>query len=196
VRLNLAGKDGFVPVAVAPINNNRVPSMRNWVVVTEQPATARRKIDVEVRSASGPDSLQKNLADQAGQGYRAALAWKEGNDFVVMMTREAGVSTASVSYAAEAMPSAGMHSVSRPYIFDAPYLSDQRIVITEKSGSVSNEVVEDTLPAIGPLGTAAPGPLGTLGDHLSRLRDYVVKSVTVRRGPRDEFVLRTVLTHP
>lgn len=195
VRLNLTGKDGFVPVAVSPINNNRVPTMRNWVVVTEQPATGRRKIDVAVRSASGPDSLQKNLAEQTGQGYRATLAWKEGNDFVVMMTREAGASAASVSYTVEPMPSTGMHSVSRPYIFDAPYLSDQRIVITEKSGSASNEAVEDPLPPIGLLGTAAPGPLGTLGDHLSRLRDYVISSVTVRRGPRNEFVLRTVLTH-
>lgn len=193
-RLNITGKDGFVPVAVSPTNNNRVPAMRSWVVVTEQPATARRKIDVQVRSSSGPDSLQKNLAEESRQGYRAALAWKEGNDFVVMMTRETGASSASVSYAVEPMPSAGMHSVSRPYIFEAPYLSDQRIVITEKDGSASNEAVEDPLPPIGTLGTAAPGPLGTLGDHLSRLRDYVVGSVTVRRGPRNEFVLRTIMT--
>jgi hypothetical protein len=193
-RLTAAGKDGFVPVAVSPIDNNRVPAMRNWVVVTEQPATTRRKIDVTVRSGSGPDSLQKSLAEQSSQGYRIALAWKESNDVVVMMTREAGASTASVSYAVEAMPSAAMHSVSRPYIFDAPYLSNQRLVITEQSGLASNEAVEDALPPITLLGTAAPGPLGTLSDHLSRLQDYFVGSVTVRRGPRDELVLRTIMT--
>ena len=31
-RLNAAGKEGFAPVAASPINNNRVPAMRNWVV--------------------------------------------------------------------------------------------------------------------------------------------------------------------
>jgi hypothetical protein len=193
-RLNVAGKDGFVPVAVSPIDNNRVPAMRNWLVVTEQPATTRRKIDVAVRSGSGPDSLQKSLAERSSQGYRTALAWKEGNDVVVMMTREASASSGSVSYAVDAMPSTAMRSVSRPYIFDAPYLSDQRLVITEKSGLASNEAVEELLPPIGPLGTAAPGPLGTLSDHLSRLRDYFVGSVTVRRGYRNELVLRTVMT--
>ena len=70
------------------------------------------------------------------------------------------------------------------------------MVITEKSGSVSNEAVEDPLPPLGALGYAAPGPAGTLGDHLSRLHDYVVVSVAVRRGARDTLVLRTVLTHP
>jgi hypothetical protein len=129
--------------------------MRNWLVVTEQPATTRRKIDVAVRSGSGPDSLQKSLAERSSQGYRTALAWKEGNDVVVMMTREASASSGSVSYAVDAMPSAAMRSVSRPYIFDAPYLSDQRLVITEKSGLASNEAVEELLPPIGPLGCRA-----------------------------------------
>ena len=195
-RLNAAGKEGFAPVAASPINNNRVPDMRSWIVFTERPAAGRPPVEVAVRSGSGPDALQKSLVEQSGQGYRAALVWKEGNDVVVMMTRAAGGSPSSVSYAVEALTPAGVHGVSRPYIADLPYLSDQRVVITEKSGSVSNEAVEDPLPPLGALGYAAPGAVGTLGDHLSRLHDYVVVSVAVRRGARDALVLRTVLTHP
>jgi hypothetical protein len=197
VRLNAAGKNGFVPVAASPIGNNRVSELRSWVVVTEQPATARRRIDVAVRSGSGPESLQKSLGEQTSQGYRAALVWKEGKDVVVMMTREADApaAAASASYVVEGIASDGMHSVSRPYVFDAPYLSDQRLVITEKSGSASNEAVEDPLPPIGVTGTAAPGPLGTLSDHLTRLRDYAVGAISVRRsGARNELILRTVMT--
>jgi hypothetical protein len=195
-RLNAAGKEGYAPVAASPINNNRVPAMRNWVVFAERPAAGRPPVEVAVRSGSGPDALQKSLVEQSGQGYRAAVVWKEGNDFVVMMTRSTGGSPSSVSYAVEALTPAGVHGVSRPSVADLPYLSDQRVVITEKSGSVSNEAVEDPLPALGALGYAAPGAAGTLGDHLSRLHDYVVVSVAVRRGERDALVLRTVLTHP
>jgi hypothetical protein len=195
-RLNAAGKQGFAPVAASPIDNNRVPDMRNWIVFTEAPAAGRLPIEVAVRSGSGPGALQKSLVEQSGQGYRAALVWKEGNDVVVMMTRAAGASAAGVSYAVDTLTPAGIHGVSRQYVADLPYLSDQRLVITEQSGLVSNEAVEDPLPPIGALGYAATGPLGTLGDHLSRLHGYVVSSVTVRAGDRGALVLRTVLTHP
>lgn len=193
-RLNAAGKEGFAPVAASPINNNRVPAMRSWAVFTERPAAGRPPVEVAVRSGSGPDALQKSLVEQSGQGYRAAVVWKEGNDFVVMMTRAMGGSPSSVSYTVETLTSAGVHGVSRPYIADLPYLSDQRVVITENSGLVSNEAVEDPLPPLGALGYAAPGAVGTLGDHLSRLHDYVVASVAVRRGERDALLVRTVLT--
>ncbi|HKV99793.1 MAG TPA: hypothetical protein VJN96_08215 [Vicinamibacterales bacterium] len=194
-RLNAAGKEGFAPVAASPINNNRVPSLRSWVVFTERPAAGRSQVEVAVRSGSGPDRLQTSLVEQSAQGYRAAVAWKEGNDFVVMMTRATGGSPASVSYTVDTLTSAGIHGVSRPYIFDAPYLSDQRVVIAEKERLVSNEAVEDPLPPLGGLGYAASGPLGTMSDHLSRMHDYVVVSVAVRRGDRGVLVLRTVLTH-
>jgi hypothetical protein len=194
-RLNAAGKDGFAPVAASPINNSRVPSLRSWVVFTERPAPGRPPVDVAVRSGSGPDSLQKSLVEQSAQGYRAAVVWKEGNDFVVMMTRATGGSPAPVSYTVDTLTSAGVHGVSRPYVADLPYLSDQRVVIAEKSGLASNEAVEDPLPPLGALGYAAPGPLGTMSDHLSRMHDYLVASVTLRRGDRGVLVLRTVLTH-
>lgn len=194
--LNAAGKEGFAPLAVSPINNNRLRDLRSWVVFTERPAAGRSAVEVAVRSGSSPDSLQKSLAEQSGQGYRAALVWKEGNDVVVMMTRTAGGSSAGVSYVVDTLTPAGIHGVSHPYIGNFPYVSDQRLVITEKSGLVSNDAVEDPLPPIGALGYAAPGPLGTLGDHLSRQHGYVVASVTVRAGDRGALVLRTVLAHP
>ena len=192
-RLNTAGKDGFAPVGASPVNNNRVPAMRSWVVITERPASGRPAVEVAVRSGSGPDALQKSLVEQSGQGYRVALVWKEGNDIVALMTRSPG--TSALSYAAESAAPSGLHGISRPYVADVPYLSDRILVITEQSGSVSNELVEDSLPALGAIGYAAPGALGTLGDHLSRLHDYTVGSVVIRRGDRDALVLRTVLTH-
>lgn len=191
-RLNAAGKDGFVPVAVAPLNNNRVPDMRNWVVITEQPPSNRTAIDVFVRSATGPDTLQKNLGEQTKQGYRIALAWKEGNDFVAMMTRPAGASAAAPTYAVDSIAPMNVHALSAAYVADFPYLSDQRLAITEKSGLATNDVIEDPLPPLGPIGFVVPGPLG---DHLTALHDSVVMSVTVRRGDRNVPVLRTVLTH-
>ena len=53
-RLNAAGKEGFAPVAASPINNNRVPDMRSWVVFTERPAAGRPPVEVAVRSGSDP----------------------------------------------------------------------------------------------------------------------------------------------
>jgi hypothetical protein len=190
-RLNTAGKDGFVPIAVAPLNNNRVPDLRNWIVITEQPASGRAAIEVAVRSATGPDTLQRNLGEQTKQGYRIALAWKEGNDFVAMMTRPAGASSAAPTYAVDSSTPMALHSLSARYIADFPYLSDQRLAITEKSGLATNDVIEDPLPAFGATGFVVPGPLG---DHLTALHDATVMSVTVRRGDRGGPVLRTVLT--
>jgi hypothetical protein len=191
-RLNTAGKDGFAPVAVAPVDNNRVPWMRSWVVVTERPASGRPQIEVAVRSASGAETFQGNLGEQTKQGYRISLAWKEGNDFVAMMTRPAGSTAAAPAYAIDGSAALGLRGLPGLYVADFPYLSDRRLVISEQSGSATNEVVEDALPALGPLGHASPG---ALGDHLTALHDFVVGSVTVRRGDRDALVLRTVLTH-
>ncbi len=190
--MNAAGKDGFAPVAVSAIDSNRVPDLRNWIVVTERPATGRPQIEVAVRSASGPDTLQKNLGEQTKQGYRLALVWKEGNDFVAMMTREAGATAAASGYAVDGGASTALRGLPGAYVADFPYLSDRRLAISEASGLATNEVVEDPLPSLGATGYATPG---ALGDHLTALHDFVVSSVTVRKGDRSGLVLRTVLTH-
>ena len=121
-----------------------------------------------------------------------------GNDFVVLMTRPIGTaSPLPPPYTAEAGAPSGVPALSRPYVADFPYLSDQRLVIAERSGLASTAVVEETLPALGPLG-ALGGPasaMETIADHIGRNRDYTVASLSVRRGDRGTFVLRTVLTH-
>jgi len=190
-RLNAAGKDGFAPVAVSPIDSNRLATLRAWIVVTERPASGQPPIEVAVRSASGPDTLQRNLGEQTKQGYRIALAWKEGNDFVAMMTRAAGAAAAG-AYAVDGGASNELRGLPGAYIADFPYLSDRRLAISEQSGFATNEVVEDPLPVLGAMGYATPG---ALGDHLTALHDFVLGSVVVRNGGRGGFVLRTVLTH-
>ena len=80
VRLNARGAEGFVPVAAAPVNDNRVPDMRSWMVVIERAGENAPAREVGVRSSSGPDGFQKALNENAGKGYRLDLAWKEGND--------------------------------------------------------------------------------------------------------------------
>lgn len=193
-RLNAAGHDGFVPVAAAPVNNNRVPEMRNWLVVAERAADGAGPTDVAVRSSSGVQGLQSALANQSGKGYRVDLIWKEGNDVVAMMTRSAAGATPPVGYAIDAVPPMGLHTVPRPYLADVPYLSDQRLVVTEQPGLATNDVLEDALPRIEALGYAAVGPMDELAAHLRRNRDAVVASITVRRGDRGQLMLRTVMT--
>lgn len=190
-RLNAAGKDGFVPVAVAPTDSNRLPDLRKWIVITEQPPSSHPAIDVAVRSATGPDTLQKNLGEQTKQGYRIALVWKEGNDYVAMLTRPAGSSNPAQEYAVDGGSTLELRGLPGPYVADFPYLSDQRLAIAEKSGFATNDVVEDPLPPLGPAGFVVPGPLG---DHLTGFHDSAVMSVTVRAGNRNAPVLRTVLT--
>ena len=104
--------------------------------------------------------------------------WKEGNDIVAMMSRPIDGKKASSAYAV-----------------DVPYLSaGQRLVVSDGSVRASNEVVEDPLPAIGPLGYAESAAMGVVGDHLTRNRGYVVGSARIHRGERGTFVLTTVLT--
>jgi hypothetical protein len=198
-RLNAAGRDGLLPVAATPVNDNRVAALRSWMVVLERPVDGRAPSDVAVRSGSGPDALQKALVEQRDMGYHIDLSWKEGNDFVTLMTRPTGTTSAPPPvYTVEATAPSGVAALPRPYLADFPYLSDQRLLIAERAGLASNAVVEETLPTLGPLGAlggAAASAMETIADHIGRNRDYAVASLTVRRGDHGAFILRAVMTH-
>ena len=66
-RLAALGREGFVPVAATPINDNRVPEQRHWMVVAEQ--TATQPVEIVVRARPGPDSLEKAITEQSSQGF-------------------------------------------------------------------------------------------------------------------------------
>jgi hypothetical protein len=194
-RLNTAARDGFLPVAGEAINNSRVPEMRNWMVITERSGVGGPASEVAVRSSSGADGLLRALNEQGGQGYRVDLVWKEGNDIVAMMSRPIDGKKASSAYAVDVLSLSAIHSTSRLYVADVPYLSaGQRLVVSDAVVRASNEVVEDPLPAIGPLGYAESAAMGIVGDHLTRNRGYAVGSARIHRGERGTFVLTTVLT--
>ena len=194
VRLNASARDGFVPVAAEAVNNARVPEARSWMVIAERPGSGRYPSEVAVRSSPGADGLQRALNEQGGQGYRVDLVWKEGNDFVALMSRPLDSSKAPVTYAAEAADRSSIHSLSRLYLADFPYLTNQRLIVSDRSVSASNEIVEDPLPAPGPLGYVAASAMGVLGDHISSNRGFVPASVRVRRDDRGALILTTVIT--
>jgi len=194
VRLNAAARDGFVPVAAEAVNNSRVPEARSWMVITERPGSGRSPSEVAVRSSPGAEGLQRALNEQGSQGYRADLLWKEGNDFVALMSRPIDGSKTPVTYAAEAADRSSIHALTKLYVADFPYLSDRRLIVSERSASASNDVVEDPLPAPGPLGYVSAAAMGVLGDHISRNRGFVPASVRVRRDDKGALVLTTVIT--
>ena len=194
VRLNAAARDGFVPVAAEAVNNARVPEARSWMVITERPGAGRSPSEVAVRSSPGAEGLQRALNEQGSQGYRADLLWKEGNDFVALMSRPLDGSKTPVTYAAEAADRSSIHALSKLYVADFPYLSDRRLIVSDQSASASNDVVEDPLPAPGPLGYVSTAAMGVLGDHISRNRGFVPASVRVRRDDKGALLLTTVIT--
>jgi hypothetical protein len=67
-RLNALGREGFVPVAAAPVDDSRVPDMRHWMVVAERPASGATPHEVTVRSDPGPTGLARNLNEFGKQG--------------------------------------------------------------------------------------------------------------------------------
>jgi hypothetical protein len=194
VRLNAAARDGFMPVAAEAVNNSRVPEGRNWLVITERPGSGRSPSEVAVRSSPGAEGLQRALNEQGGQGYRLDLVWKEGNDFVALMSRPLDGSKAPVSYAAEAADRSAIHALSRLYVADFPYLTTQRLIVSDRSAPASNDIVEDPLPAPGAPGYVGAAAMGVLGDHISRNRGFVPASVRVRRDDKGALILTTVIT--
>jgi hypothetical protein len=193
-RLNAIGRDGFVPVAAAAVDNNRVPEQRNWMVVAERPSEGAAPHEVTVRSDPGPSGLGRNLNDSGKQGYRVDLVWKEGNDYVALMTRPTG-STAAHSYAAEGDAASRMHSFSSLVLGDFAYL-DRRLFVTDSGVRASNELVEEALPPLGTGGvveTHARGALATIGDHLSRNRGYEASYARVGRDTSGKLVLSVVM---
>jgi hypothetical protein len=195
-RLAALGREGFVPIAATPINDNRVPDQRHWMVVVER--TTAQPVDIVVRARPGPDSLQKAIAEQSAQGFICSLLWKEGpTSLVVVMSRPPADPTRRSEFVLDTIDQARLDRRSGVYIGDVPYLSDgQRVVLTIDDRSATTYTVTDPLPSPGSRDYASVSDLQPLGEHLgrdrSRERARVVSS-SVRRGPRDALVLHTVL---
>jgi hypothetical protein len=184
-RLNTLGRDGFRPVAAAPIDNNRVPDSRNWMVVVERPASGGPAVEVTVRSGVGPSGLASSLNDAGKKGFQIDLAWKEGNDYVAMMSRRSGTSTPH-EYATDGDAPNGVHALFRLALGDFPYLSSQRLFVTDHDVMASNELIEEPLPAPGISPDRA-------GDHLTRNRGYQVAYARVGRDRDGKILLSVVM---
>lgn len=193
VRLNARGAEGFVPVAAAPVNDNRVPEMRSWMVVIERAGESAPAREVAVRSNSGPDGFQKALNENGGQGYRLDLAWKEGNDAVAMMSRPKGGGK-GVTFTVETATVDKIHWVKGLYLADMPFRSDERLVVSESGVSASTDVEGDPLPPLGRSGSADAEALEVIGNHVGRHRGFSPAFARIGRGPGGTFVLSTVLT--
>ena len=194
-RLNDAGRDGFVPVAAAQVNNNRVPDMRSWLVVSERSSDRAAPREIAVRSASGPERLQSALNEQGALGFRVDLLWKEGQDVVAMMSKAAGGDKEAHAYSVDVIGLDRIHSLPHLYLGDFSYLSgDDRMVVSDRDVSASNDVEENELPRLGGLGYADPSAAGLVGDRLSRHHGFAPAALRVHRGPHNSFVLSTALT--
>ena len=194
VSLNSAARDGMLPIAASPINNNRVPDMRSWLVVTAREGDRVVPRDLAVRSSSGADGFQRALNEQGGQGYRADLIWKEGNDVVAMMSRETGAPKRAFAYSAESTEPARFHWLSQIYLADVPYLSaGARLVISDRAGVASTDLEEDPLPSLDRSGYVDASALAVVGEHLTRHRGFVPVSVRLSRRPNGSLALTTVV---
>jgi len=194
-RLAAAGRDGFVPVAAAPVNNNRVPEMRSWLVVTERHDDMASPREIAVRSGSAPGALEKALNEQGKLGYHIDLTWQEGADVVAMLSRPAGDAKTAHTFAAESRSPDQLHFLSGLYLGDFQYLSGtDRLVVSDRSLPASTDVEEDPLPKPNALGYADAGALGPLGDHLSRHHGFVPALVRIRRGGPGGLLITTVLS--
>ena len=194
-RLNTIGRDGFTPVAAAPIDNNRIPDQRNWMVVVERPSSGGSPREVVVRSDPGPAGLARNLNESGKQGFRLDLAWKEGNDYVAMLSRASGGSSTPHTYAVDGDAPNGVHALGRLALADFPYLS-RRLFVMDADVRASNELVEETLPSISRSGVvegSGRAMLDTIGDHLSRNRGFQVAYARVGRKGSGGFVLGVMM---
>jgi hypothetical protein len=194
VSLNTGARNGMLPVAASPINNNRVPEMRSWLVVVEREADRVVPRDIAVRSSSGADGFQRALNEQGAQGYRADLIWKEGHDMVAMMSRETTVPRRAFAYNAESIEPARLHFLHQLYVADMPYLtSGARLAVSDRGVAASTEVEEDPLPSLGGLGYAGASALAAAGDHLTRHHGFVPVSARIGRGSNSSLVLTTIV---
>ena len=191
-RLKDRAAEGFRLVAAAPIDDNRVPDMRTWLVVAETTDSAPREIAVR-SSARGPEDLQKVLNEQGAGGYRVDLVWKDGNDVVAMMSRRReGANNAT--FVVEVATLDKMHWVKGLYLADVLYKGDERLVVSESDVPASTDVEDDPLPALPRSGSVDAEALEVLGNHLSRHHGFTPAAARIRRGPGGTFVLTTVLT--
>jgi len=194
VSLNTGARNGMRPVAASPINNNRVPDMRSWLVVIEREADRVVPRDIAVRSSSGAEGFQRALNEQGAQGYRADLIWKEGNDAVAMMSRDTTAAGRAFAYNAESTEPARLHFLHQLYIADVPYLtSGARLVVSDRGVAASTEVEEDPLPSLGGLGYVGASALAAAGDHMTRHHGFVPVAARLGRGPNGSLVLRTIV---
>src|SRR5512141_597003 len=193
VRLNARGAEGFVPVAAAPVNSSRVPEMRSWLVVIERAGPSAVPREIAVRSNSGPDGFRAALNENGSKGYRLDAAWKEGNDFVAMMSRPVGgAGGATFAYAVDATGASGVHFFHGLCLADLPHRGDERLLIGDRGVSASNDVEEDPLPTLPKTGFVDAEALDVLGGHLSRHGGFTPAFARIRRGANGTFVLATV----
>jgi hypothetical protein len=191
-RLNEKGREGFYPVASAPIDDNRVPEMRSWLVVTEQLAERDAPREIAVRSNSGAGGLQRALNEQGAQGYRLDLLWKEGNDVVAMMTRPVGYPPELHAFAIDTTSLEKLHAVSHVYLADAPFNpAGDRLVVSDPALLATNDIEDDALPKLNSLGYA--DGLTRAGDHISRHHGATPIAARVRRLPDGSLRLTTIL---
>ncbi len=151
--------------------------------------------EVVVRSDPGPTGLARNLNDSGKQGFRLDLAWKEGNDYVAMLSRPPGETSAPHAYAVDGDVPDGPHALSRQALGDFPYLS-RRLFVMDDNVRASNELVEETLPAIdrnGVVEGSGRAVLDTIGDHLTRNRGYEVAYARVGRDRSGKSVLSVMM---
>ena len=194
-RLNAIGRDGFAPVAAAPVDNNRVADQRNWMVIAERPAAGAPAREVTVRSDPTSSGLVRNLNDSGRQGYHVDLAWKEGNDYVAMMSRPAGAASTPHAYIVDGDAPHGPHGLPRLALGDFPYLS-RRLFVMDDDVKASNELVEELLPSIdrnGVVEGSARTTLDTIGDHISRNHGYQVSYARVDKDRNGRSVLSVVI---
>jgi len=194
-RLKTIGHEGFVPVAAAALDDNRVVDMRHWIVITEQPRANAVAHEIAVRSGTGPSGLQRAVNEQSHQGYRINVMWKEGNDYVAMMSRPAVEPYAPLTYVIEDDSLSHVHSLSRAYVADFPYL-DRRVIVSDDGQRADNEIVEETLPAMTALGYAEERPLQTIADHIGRNHGYIPAFARVGRAADGKLTLSTVIVKP
>ena len=78
--------------------------------------------------------------------------------------------------------------------FGEPGHERDRLIVSERSLSATNDIEDDVLPPLGPSGYVEASALGIVGDHISRHRPAVPLSARVHRMPNGAFVLTTVVS--
>ena len=163
------------------------------MVIVERPGGAPVARDIVTRSAPGPSGLQKALNEQGKLGYRIDVLWREGNSYVAMMSHPTAGPVVPHTYSAEDDTRSRIRWVRGPLLADFPYL-DRRLLVADASVSATNEVVEELIPAPGPIGYVDARALSVTGDHLARNRGYVPGLATVSANGKGGWLLTTVVT--